>query len=82
MAKTLEETKVTQMDNSLFVTEEKLYRFSLKGLPTTLLPHGSLIFTGEKRKGPGGFPHAVFAVWKGVEKIEEVKLICVKHKGE
>jgi len=80
MSKTLEEVKVTQMDNSNFVTDEKLYRFSRKGLPVILLPHGSLIFLGEKVQGPGGFPHAVFGAWKGKEQIEEWKLICIKQK--
>ena len=79
MVKTLEEIKVTQMDNSGFVTEEKLYRFSRKGLPVIMLPHGSLIFTGEKTIGPGGFLHGVFGVWKGKEQIEERKLVCIKQ---
>jgi len=81
MKKPLEEIKVTQMDGSHFVTEEKLYRFSRKGLPVIMLPYGSLIYTGEKKKGPGGFPHAVFGVWKGKEEIEERKLVCIKAKN-
>lgn len=80
MIKNIEEAKVVQMDNSSFVTEEKLYRFSREGLPVILLPHGSLIFTGENKTGPGGFPHAIFGVWKGKKEIEERKLICIKQK--
>jgi len=79
MIKILEEVKVTQMDNSNFVTDEKLYRFSRKGLPVMLLPHGSLIFLGEKVQGPGGFLHAVFGVWKGKDQIEKRKLLCVRQ---
>ena len=79
MRKSLEDIKVTQMDSTLFATNEKLYRFSRKGLPIINLPHGSLIYTGEKKKGPGGFPHAVFGVWKGKEEIEERKLVFIKQ---
>jgi len=78
--KTLDQVKITQMDNNHLVTEEKLYRFTSEGTSVLDLPHGSLIYTGQIRKGPGGFPHAVFGVWKGKEKIEETKLVCIKQK--
>ena len=83
--KTLNDLKVVQMDNNSLVTKEKLYRFSIEGLPLISLPYGSLIYTGIIKKGihlPGGFPHAQFAVWKGKEKIEEKKLIMIKQKGD
>lgn len=82
--KTLEDCKVVQMDNTYLVTEEKLYRFSREGTPVLDIPHGSLIYTGNVKKGvhlPGGFPHAEFGIWKGKEKIEERKLIPIKAKN-
>lgn len=79
--KTLLDLKIVPMSNEHLVTEEKLYRFSTEGVPVLTLPHGSLIYTGIIRKGPGGFSHAEFGVWKGKEEIEEKKLICVKQKS-
>lgn len=73
--KTLEDCKVVQMDNSKFVTEEKLYMFSIKGIPLFDLPHGSLIFTGRSRRSAGGFINAEFGVWEGKEEIKKKKSI-------
>ena len=81
MKKTLEQCCVMKIDNDgTLLTEEDLYMFVRKGTPVLELPYGSLIYTGEVVKGPGGFPHAVFGVWKRENTIKEKKLIFLKKK--
>ena len=80
MIKTIDQCQVVEIPSENLVTEEKLYRFTRKGTPVMSLPDGSLIYTGEIVKGPGGFPHAVFGVWEGKNIIKKRKLIFIKTK--
>ena len=78
--KSLKDLKVEQIISKYLVTEEKLYRFSLTGnIPVTILPQGSLIYTGQITTGPGGFPHAIFAIWEGREEIKKTKLVFIRQ---